>query len=257
MKIINRLKQVSKVQLVSYSLFALSAVTLFFAVYMNMSVDVLKDWKLIMNQDSAYVGDTVVIESVYHKTMNVTGVSTRYMECKNSDGILIRYAVSEAKANRASGQTGTGIMIVVPSTIPDLPTKCRINIIIDYEIYKFRHVIESQQTKEFTLYPRKDDEVSDAGNKSSGIEDKGSISQNQSIDSTKKKSNTNIITREQTRQLGSQSPLVNSNESVGQEDITLGDETEIKDSTILDGLPLLPNVIDLLISTVKTINPET
>ena len=155
MKAIKFVKGLSKTQITSYILFMVSGLILLATIYMNIKVDVLKDWRLVLPQQEIRIGDTIVVQSLYTKTMNVTGESIRYIECKTSNGVYIRYPVSEAKANRAAGTSGTGVPIVVPETIPNVPTRCRINITIDYEIYLLRHVVESANSDEFELLPKK------------------------------------------------------------------------------------------------------
>lgn len=148
-----RRPNISSTQFTSYVLFALSIVILAMAAYMNFRIDVLSDWRLELPKDDIHIGDVIVVESIYKKELDVSGKSTRYIECKNERGIFIRYPISEATANRSSGKNGTGIIMKIPNSIPDAPVTCRINVTIDYEIMAWRHVIESQNSKTFTLYP--------------------------------------------------------------------------------------------------------
>lgn len=170
----------SKTQVTSYVLFFLSAIILLAVIVMNFKVDVLKDWRLVLPQQKIHVGDKIVVQSLYTKLRDVTGKSVRYIECRNTSGVYIRYPVSEAVSNRASGTSGTGIIIVIPETIPETPAKCRVNITIDYEVYKWRHVIESKNSDEFLLLPAiRPDEVN-VEQETNRTQAQGSASQNQS-----------------------------------------------------------------------------
>jgi hypothetical protein len=146
----------SSTQVVSYCLLALSALLLLACVYMTYSIDVVTDWKLSLPEKKIHVGDTVVVASTYKKLRDVTGEASRFLDCNTKQGVSIRYPVNKASASRGASdhrQTGTGIVLVIPNTIPDLPTKCRIAVSIDYPVLPWRHVIENNETKDFTLYP--------------------------------------------------------------------------------------------------------
>lgn len=197
-------------QLVSAVLFMMSAVLVGASVYMNASVDVLEDWRLELPQQEVHAGDTLVVQSIYKKTLDVSGKATRYIECQNPSGVYIRYPISEAVANRASGSTGTGVVMVVPLTIPDVPTTCRVNITIDYEVLLWRHVIESVNSSEFKLLPARQ-----------GGEGQGT-SQNQGVDSA---------------QIGSGVSYPNNTTSINpaQRDISQGDNTVVMEERQLSG----------------------
>jgi hypothetical protein len=120
---------------------------------MNLQIDVLKDWRLELPKQDIHVGDTIIVDSLYTKLMQVSGESTRYLECKNKNGIYIRYELNKAVANRGAGTSGTGVELVMPNTVPNVPATCRINITIEYNIYVLRTVIETANSKEFTLLP--------------------------------------------------------------------------------------------------------
>jgi hypothetical protein len=152
MSILHPFKGKSGTQIASYVLFFLSALILGGTVFANLNADVLKNWRLVLPEQQIRVGDEVVVQSLYEKVRNSRGVSVRYIECRNETGVFIRYPISEAVANRDVGKAGTGVVFVVPSTIPNIPAKCRFNITIDYEVYRWRHVIESTNSAEFTLY---------------------------------------------------------------------------------------------------------
>lgn len=125
-----------------------------FSIYMTVTVDVLDNWKLALPNQKIHVGDEVTVASTYTKKMSVTGTAIRYLDCKNKDGVLIRYELNRREANRAARTGGTGIVVVMPPTVVDLPAKCRIAVAIDYQIFLFKHVIETNETEEFTLYPK-------------------------------------------------------------------------------------------------------
>lgn len=146
----------SKTAVASYVFFAISAVMLLFSFTMIMKVDVLANWRLVLPEGALHAGDTVVLQSLYDKKLDVTGEATRYIECKTKDtNIFVRYPVSKSVANRPAGLTGTGIVIAIPEVIPDLPATCKFTISIDYEVLAFRHVIETQSSDEFSLLPKR------------------------------------------------------------------------------------------------------
>lgn len=138
--------------MLAYGFFSVSLLVLTFSFSLIARVDVLKDWTLELPAGEIHAGDQVVVESIYTKTMDVTGEASRFIECK-SDRAYVRYPVSKAVANRSAGSTGTGIVFVIPKVIPDLPATCRMNVTIDYEVLAFRHVIESNTSSEFQLLP--------------------------------------------------------------------------------------------------------
>lgn len=146
----------TKTRVVSYLLFALSGFILAAAFYMNASIDVLENWRLILPTQSLHAGDTVVVQSIYNKKLNVTGEATRYIECESRPGVFVRYPISVSPANRGTGNTGTGIELKIPANIPSLPATCKITVIIDYEIALWRHVIESNSSHTFTLHPERE-----------------------------------------------------------------------------------------------------
>ena len=157
--VLNKIKQFrfsrpNSSQLLSYALFAFSICVLLFSIMATMNVDVIKDWKLTIIRNEIPVGDQAVIISEYTKVREVSGKSVRYIECRNIDGVWIRYPLNEARADRAKGTGGTGIPVVIPSNIPNLPTQCKFTIAIDYEVYPWRTVHVVNSTKEFTLVPR-------------------------------------------------------------------------------------------------------
>lgn len=146
----------NKTQVFSYALFALSAAVLFASFMLTMNITVLKDWRLSTPAADIHAGDTVTLVSQYTKVRNVTGKSVRYIECQNSQHIYIRYPLNEAVANRAAGRSGTGIVVKVPETIPNLPTTCKFTIAIEYDVYPWRKVNVSQSSNEFQLLPKRD-----------------------------------------------------------------------------------------------------
>lgn len=115
-------------------------------------VDVLKDWQIILPDNELHVGEEVVLQSQYTKLKPVKGTAVRYVECENDRGIFIRYPLNEATADRAPGLGGTGIVVKLPETVPDLPARCKFSIVIVYRVYPFRDVTEFVSSKEFTLY---------------------------------------------------------------------------------------------------------
>lgn len=139
----------------AYVLFFLAGgiLTLSTVFLFTNNVDVLKNWVLVLPNQDIHEGDTITIASQYIKVRAVTGVATRYLECQNTQGISIRYPLNNAVADRAPGNTGTGITIKVPNTIPNPPAKCRFSINVLYHIYPLKNVTEFVASKWFTLLP--------------------------------------------------------------------------------------------------------
>ena len=136
--------------------FSLVASALFIAYIVLFPVDVLQNWTLRTTSDRYTLGQSVVIESLFTKKVNTgkNSKASRYIECKNSNGVYVRYLLSEATANREkSKSTGTGIVVYIPKQIAevDLPTDCFFSISIDYDVYPRRADPEYQRTKNFIL----------------------------------------------------------------------------------------------------------
>lgn len=153
------MNKLNKMKLVNWSLYALAlsiAVgSIIIGIALLYPIDVLKDWEVKLDKDTYKAGETTVVQSTYRKTGNFTGTARRYIECQNSTGIFLRYPLNEAVADKAQSKTavGTGIPITMPSDIPNLPTTCIVNIVIDYKINSLRTVVESQNSETFTLEP--------------------------------------------------------------------------------------------------------
>lgn len=117
-------------------------------------VDVLTDWTLKLPAKSFVAGQEVTIDSRYNKVTAVSGESHRYIECNDKSGIKVRYPLNEAIADRKPGQgRGTGVQVTLPTTIPDLPTTCRISISIEYRINLLKTHTEYNETNDFELLP--------------------------------------------------------------------------------------------------------
>lgn len=205
----------TKTRVVSYVLFVLSGVILAVAIYMNMSIDVLDNWRLVLPKQEIHAGETIVVQSLYEKKLSVTGKATRYVECENRPGVFVRYPVSEAIANRGAGKTGTGIEILIPDNIPSLPATCKITIVIDYEIAFWRHVIEQNSSATFTLLPeREKSQTEDVSQETSQTEDLMAVqptlpSSGTGSASSSSSDNTPIVSDNQ-RDISQGEPVVNS-----------------------------------------------
>lgn len=150
------MRTLNKTQVLSYSLFALSAVILLVSFMITMNVQVLDKWVLRVPTNEIHAGDTVTLVSEYTKVRDVSGKAVRYIECENRQHTYIRYPLNEAVANRASGTGGTGIVVKVPETIPDIPTKCKFTIAITYDVYPWKKVYETNSSNTFQLLPKRD-----------------------------------------------------------------------------------------------------
>ena len=123
----------SSTRLVSYVLFLISFAILGATAAYTLNVRVLANWQLILPKQPIHAGDPVTIQSSYTKLRPVTGVASRYLDCKNESGAIIRYPINQATADHAPGtSTGTGVVVQMPTTIPDLPADCRFSINIRY-----------------------------------------------------------------------------------------------------------------------------
>lgn len=151
LKSIKALSLVASISLVSAALF-IAYIVLF-------PVDVITNWKLSIPKTEYTLGETVVIESLYTKKINTPrdSQSERYLECKNANGIYIRYLLNKAAANRAaSPSTGTGVVVTIPDKLAELnlPTSCFFSIAINYNVYPRRAEAEYNRTQNFTLIPK-------------------------------------------------------------------------------------------------------
>jgi hypothetical protein len=147
------MKLPSKSSIVTNIMFALSIIIFLSTVIFTMRIDVVKDWRLELPQGEIHAGDTIVVSSMYTKLRDVSGESKRYVECKNQNGVPIRYEINQAVANRKSGKGGTGIEIVVPD-IPNLPKMCKIQVSICYKVIPLKCSYENNETTEFQLLPK-------------------------------------------------------------------------------------------------------
>lgn len=124
----------------------------FIFVYVTfVPVDVLRNWRVSVPQDVYRLGENAVIYSEYEKLRSVSGTAHRFLECLNTNGAYTRYHISQGDANRPVGKGKASIVLRIPDEVPNIPTKCRIVIAIDYTVYSFRKVTEHAQTNEFTL----------------------------------------------------------------------------------------------------------
>lgn len=148
------LRGITNTRMVSYALFAFSLVLIALTLYFLSSVRVLENWSLRVPPGDIHAGDRLVLLSEYTKTRDVDGEAMRYIECMTKDTkIFIRYPINQAAANRAKGKAGTGIPLVVPRDIPDLPTTCKFSISITYEVLPFKKDYQKNSTQEFQLLP--------------------------------------------------------------------------------------------------------
>lgn len=152
---IERIRALSSVRIVTYILFFLSLGMLAITTFMAFnSFNVLAEWTLTLPDKRIEAGDKVVIQSVYNKLRTAEGDATRYLECKDKNGVFLRYELNQRRADRKAGKGGTGIDVVVPAAIPDLPTTCKFSVSICYDTFLPWYCYpESETTKEFILYP--------------------------------------------------------------------------------------------------------
>jgi len=147
--------------ILTYVLFGLSLLVLTGTLYFISTIKVLDEWTISIPSGDIHVGDTVVIQSVYNKVRETGGESVRYIQCENRSGLWIRYELNRATANRQKGKGGTGIVLTVRRDIADVPTTCKFTINIRYDVLPFRSVYVTNNTREFTLLPERQDDSQD------------------------------------------------------------------------------------------------
>lgn len=132
---------------------ALVGSALYIAYVVLFPVNVLDDWTLTLSGKDYYLGDTLTIESSYKKNVNAKGTSTRYLECRNSNNVFVRYQLNEATGDKPASRSSTGIIVKIPAVIAEvtLPTKCYFSISVVYDLYPRRAEPEYARTEEFTL----------------------------------------------------------------------------------------------------------
>lgn len=146
--------KINRSKLFTSILFILSLLILGSTAYYVSDIKVIQDWKLTLPDKPIHAGDTIIVASTYTKLREVTGEATRYVDCWTKDNILISYPINVAIADRASGvKKGTGLILVMPTVIPDLPAKCSIRVNIKYKVLPLRTVHVTNTTAEFTLLP--------------------------------------------------------------------------------------------------------
>lgn len=144
----NKLKLERVVVFGIVGLAAIAAVT--FILTLLLPIDVLKNWTIRTDKDEYSIGDTVTVVSTFDKVMSVNGKATRYIECNNK-GSWLRYSIAEANANRPQGVGTSQITIVIPDTVPNQDTKCRLYFESEYIVYSYRHFKEEAYSNEFHL----------------------------------------------------------------------------------------------------------
>ena len=142
---------------VTYTRVMLTVLVLLVSYMLFWPVDVIKDgsWNIKVQGDVHYQNDILNVSSTYTKLREVIGTSRRYLDCKNEQGVFVRYEINAAEANRKAGSRGTGIKMGIPQEIPT-PTECRVAISIRYEVYPLRSHTEYNESDLFKLLPESD-----------------------------------------------------------------------------------------------------
>lgn len=109
-------------------------------------VDVLKDWTLTTKEMTYNNGSEITVISRLTKVMDVRGRSERFLICGNQ-----AYPINEAIASSGFGSRQTKLNMILPDNVPNLPKKCHIDIVVNYQIYGYRPFQEEQSTNEFTV----------------------------------------------------------------------------------------------------------
>lgn len=154
----NYLRSLNKASLIAYSLITLALVIIFSTTYFVWNIDVVRDWKLVVPQQPIHAGDTIIVESRYTKLRDITpGYAKRYIDCQNKDGLTVSYQINEAIADKTAGEKkATGIEMVMPTIIPNLPATCAIRITVSYPVLPLRTVLETNTSDSFELQPKRE-----------------------------------------------------------------------------------------------------
>lgn len=137
----------------SYALFILSGAMALATITATLSVDVIKNWKLTLPPSEIHAGQTIVVQSEFTKLKAVKGIARRSVECVNIRGVYLKYLLNEAVAEAPPGRGGIGMVLKMPTDVPNLPTKCRISVNVDYQVYPWRTVTEFVRSADFDLLP--------------------------------------------------------------------------------------------------------
>lgn len=150
----NKLKVLNGVSLVFAML--LIGVSLLFGYLALVPIDVLKDWKLTVAQNSTFhPGETVKVHNQVDKTKALKPFAHRNIECIGSNGTFVSYHIADIpeniQNNIRTGPIVSDIQFKIPDDIPNLPTTCRFSITTDYRIVFFRTVTEYNTSNEFRV----------------------------------------------------------------------------------------------------------
>lgn len=148
------MKMFRRANLITGTLFAMSAAILIGVVYFAFNIQVLKDWRLTLPSGPIHAGDTIVVASTYTKLRQVTGTSMRTLECEARPDVFISTPLNKVSANRSPGTTGTGVLVTIPNQIQGittLPDTCRVCIALTYPVLPGRTVPYFKCTVDFTL----------------------------------------------------------------------------------------------------------
>lgn len=138
----NRIQE-RAVPIISVSLLTIASLFVYTLVF---PVDVLKDWTLTVDKDAYVAGDTIRVTTRFSKIRDVSGISKRYIICQALNDSANRIPINEALADRPPQSGVNDIYLKIPKEIPNLPTKCHIEIDIEYEIYAYRRHYEHQRS---------------------------------------------------------------------------------------------------------------
>lgn len=157
-------KDINWVKLTTKLMFLSSVAVLCITAYFVYKIDVLTNWHLELPPAPIHAGDSITVKSVYTKTRDVQGDAKRYIECWTEQDALITYPINERLADRPAGSGGTGLVLPIPTFIPDLPTECRIRVRVAYQVLPFRTVNETVISTTFELLPPRQTAKESSGN---------------------------------------------------------------------------------------------
>ncbi len=143
-------------KLLNYASLAFAGVLVFmsvvFAYILLVPVEVLKEWDIKMDKPSYNVGDRAVATITYTKVRNTEAKVFYYIECERPAGGFKRYNLYQINSSRAKGSGKASQDITISPEISGTPAKCRFAASANYNVYKFRNVLQETHSPLFTVY---------------------------------------------------------------------------------------------------------
>lgn len=120
-------------------------------VFIAWPVKVLTDWHFIATPSTVREGGTITLNSSYYKHYNAQADSQRFLECKGPLNSVADYPLVNNYPNYGKGFNHTVTQIVLPTTVPNLPEKCRIYVHTQYILYGIKPVNQENWSNYFQV----------------------------------------------------------------------------------------------------------